>query len=259
MQHIPEGPRYDWNFTFVSEADKQGFIDLFIKVTSLDCDPITDYPLKPFINKRLDPVRFTVWQPGESGSDENQERMTEFLMKMVWMQQQLDLDPQVADPTESQSNWNSGVLVFTTVEELENSAAYFEDQGDQNLIKNSAQEIRQGRLPLEDYTNTLLTCYSDGPQKGVITESLSLVPFAGPSWKIEGNMVLQFLTSLGLDGFYTGDSVGYSTFLDRRQMRPRATETDLNLLKTLYHPALKPGMAEQEVRAVLDGILTLAH
>lgn len=252
-QRLPESEREEGDFTFVSQADKDHFIELFINAAQLHSHPSQDPPRIPMARKRLDPVRIAVWPSRSIKESENFDLFKDTLSDMIWIQQQLELDPQLTDPEEP--GWNYGMVVYTTADELEASAQYFANEGMNSFIRSYAEEIRKGSLPLEMASNTMIVNYSEGPEKGAITETLTVLPLTGPRPRIEANFTLQVLMSLGLNEFKTGQVNGFTTFLDRRQMLTQGTETDLNLLRTLYHPALKPGMDEAQVRAVLDEIL----
>lgn len=256
-ERLPESPRVEHDFTFVSETDRKYFIELFVKVTQLTRRPSKADPRAVHLRKRIDPARIQCCPSKGCNQSNNIDLMTDALKELIWLQQQLELAPQLV--RDESQGCNHGMVLYTTVEELEASAGQFINESFIDIIHHQADAIRRGEVSLENSANTLIINYMEGPKTGAITETISLIPMIGPRRDIQADFTIQTLRSLGLENFTNGGAYGYATALDRRQGRSQGTETDFNLLKTLYHPALRPGMAEDEVRTVLDEVLRVVH
>ncbi|WP_259780329.1 DUF2927 domain-containing protein [Aestuariispira ectoiniformans] len=237
------------DFTFISENDRNYFIELFLKGCGMG-QAWNGEGRAPVIRKRTSPTRIIIWPSTQKMAD-YRDFLQEFLAELTWIYNELSLDPQLVH----EGDWDYGLMPYASIEENAACANFLTEDHHLTAIDIQQQGLRSGRMSLKD---TGMTISSTAPNDRGIAQTLSLLPLAGSREELKFCLTRQIFQTLGLNDFTDGNAHGYSTFLDREQGRIEGTETDLNLLKTLYHPALKPGMDEAQVRAVLNDILTVA-
>jgi hypothetical protein len=115
-----------------------------------------------------------------------------------------------------------------------------------------AYERQLAHIQNGTFNAVCLTTLRTQPRDGTISGAIIFIPVSRGLGTIWQCIVEELAQSMGLPN--DSDTVFYSIFNDRSP-HVSLTPKDKRMLRLLYHPKLKPNMAEPEVRRVLAEIL----
>lgn len=233
--------------------DRQAFIDLFVDV-ALGRGASSDqlFPNEPrIILKWATPLNLRILKTSNVNTENAWPKVRRSMRRFLEIAADLNISTEVVDG----NSWNYLFYFFDGRSGLDELVNVLNSEGWQDRYSGVAEllskRMNDPTIQAKEICIFKLLYSREKRTLGEIRDAVVILPVGVSEKNFSSCFFEQTAQALGLPNDVDKQRYGVETLFDRQLEGEKLSETDLELLKTLYNPRITPGMNEQEVRSML--------